>query len=76
MSSWLIENGNLEAVQRSNGVIARYHLDITIYIYIYICAKVRDGKHEYRKVTCECSKKEIQESSCKSFALFIVKLYL
>lgn len=26
------------------------------------CAKVRDGKHEYRKVTCECSKKEIQES--------------
>lgn len=55
MSSWLIENGNLEAVQRS---------------------KVRDGKHEYRKVICECSKKEIQESSCKSFALFIVKLYL
>lgn len=69
MSSWLIENGNLEAVQRSNGVIARTKV-------IHICAKVRDGKHEYRKVICECSKKEIQESSCKSFALFIVKLYL
>lgn len=40
------------------------------------CAKVRDGKHEYRKVTCECSKKEIQESSCKLFVMFIVKLYL
>lgn len=78
MPSWLIENGNLEAVQRSNGVIARtkvIHI-ISTSLYIYICAKVRDGKHEYRKVTCECSKKEIQESSCKSFALFIVKLYL
>lgn len=40
MPSWLIENGNLEAVQRSNGVIARtkviHIISTSLYIYIFV----------------------------------------